>query len=57
MTADIILGLIRHVLTIVGGYYVARGKLDSGSADTIVGAISSLIGVVWSVQNKVQAKV
>jgi len=52
MKMDIILGLIRHALTIVGGYYVARGKLDQGSADTIIGAASALIGVGWSIANK-----
>lgn len=53
MNFEIALGLFRHVLTIVGGYYVSQGKLDASSVDTIVGGVSMLIGTVWSVQHKV----
>ena len=52
MKADIILGLIRHVLTLLGGYYVARGALDQGTADTAVGAITALVGIGWSIHDK-----
>jgi hypothetical protein len=55
MTTDIILGLIRHVLTIIGGYYVARGKIDQDTANTAIGSISALIGIGWSIQHKVSS--
>lgn len=55
MKIDIILGLVRHILTLVGGYYVARGKIDQSSVDTVIGAVSGLAGVVWSVQHKVSS--
>ena len=53
MNFDIAMGLLRHILTIVGGYYVAQGKLDATSASTIIGGISALAGTAWSVQHKV----
>jgi hypothetical protein len=45
---ETILGIIRHVLTFGGGYLVAKGYLDEASATEIVGALTTLIGVVWS---------
>ena len=55
MTSDIIFGLLRHVLTIAGGYYVAHGKIDQDTANTIIGAVCSLAGVGWSIQHKVSS--
>lgn len=52
MTFDIAFGLMRHLLTIVGGYYVAKGQIDQDTVNTAIGGISSLIGVVWSIRNK-----
>lgn len=52
MNFEIILGLVRHVLTLVGGYYVAQGKLDPANASTIVGAVTTLVGAGWSVKHK-----
>ena len=52
MTFDIIFGLLRHVLTLVGGYYVAKGQIDQDTVNTAIGGISTLIGVAWSIHNK-----
>lgn len=48
MTKDKILGIVRHVLTFGGGYLAASGKLEPGEVETIVGAVITLIGAVWS---------
>ena len=48
-TQDSVLnGLVRHSLTAAGGYLVAKGMIDEGSVETVVGAIIALAGVVWS---------
>ena len=48
-TQDTILnGLVRHILTAGGGYLVAKGMIDEGSVETLVGAIITIAGVVWS---------
>jgi hypothetical protein len=48
-TQDSVLnGLVRHILTAGGGYLVAKGMIDEGSVETVVGAIIALAGVVWS---------
>lgn len=52
MKTDIILGLVRHLLTIVGGYYVSKGQIDQSSLDTVIGAVTGIAGVAWSVKHK-----
>lgn len=44
-----ILGVIRHVLTFAGGYFVAQGWLDGATAELLVGAFVTIIGAVWSI--------
>lgn len=52
MKLDMILGLVRHILTLVGGYYVSRGTIDQSTADTAIGALTALAGVSWSIHDK-----
>jgi hypothetical protein len=48
-TQDSVLnGLVRHILTAGGGYLVAKGMIDEGGMETVIGAIIALAGVVWS---------
>lgn len=54
MTRDMWLGLARHLLTVLGGYFVAKGSIDSATADTIIGASIALGGAAWSVVDKKQ---
>ena len=49
-----IMGIARHLLTLAGGYLVAKGVLDAGSAETLIGAGVSIAGVAWSVWEKKQ---
>jgi len=55
MKFDIAFGLIRHLLTIVGGYYVAKDQIDQDSVNAVIGGITSLAGVAWSIHNKIPA--
>lgn len=55
MTFDIAFGLFRHILTLVGGYYVAKGQVDQDAVNTVIGGITSLAGVAWSIHNKIPA--
>lgn len=49
MNKDQILGVLRHVLTFVGGILVFRGVLDDALLQELVGGVSTLVGTVWSV--------
>lgn len=43
------LGLIRHILTFAGGFVVADGWVDPTSLETLVGALVTIGGALWSV--------
>lgn len=48
----IILGVIRHGLTVAGGVLVTNGHLSSSDVEVVAGAGAILVGVIWSVIQK-----
>lgn len=52
MFNDKITGLLRHILTFVGGYLVTSGIIDEQMLTEVVGAIITLVGFVWSWTSK-----
>ena len=55
MTSEEIAGIARHVLTTLGGYFVARGVVDDSTLTTVVAAIVTVGGALWSVWAKKKA--
>lgn len=53
---DAILSLIRHALTAGGGGLVANGTATNDEWQQLVGAIITIIGIVWSIWQRQQAK-
>jgi len=45
---SILNGVIRHILTAGGGALVARGLVAQTDVEALVGAVITIIGVVWS---------
>lgn len=56
MSNEVILGLIRHLLTTAGGVLVTKGYADSSMVETGVAALVTLFGVGWSIVHKGQVK-
>ena len=52
MSNDMWLGIIRHLLTVFGGFFVSKGYVDADMLNTAVGAATTLAGVGWSVLDK-----
>jgi hypothetical protein len=52
MLTPAVMGIARHLLTIAGGFLVARGSLDPQDAETLVGAGMAIAGVAWSLAEK-----
>lgn len=52
---DQLLGIIRHVLTFVGGIIVAKGIIDEALLQEVVGGLMTIVGGVWSVVSKNKA--
>ncbi len=49
MKKEQVLGLVRHLLTIGGGYAVGSGAVDESTSVELIGAITTLVGVLWSI--------
>ena len=56
MNRTMLVGLIRHLLTFGGGYMVANGSMDQGESEQLVGALCSVIGLLWSAYEKHMAR-
>lgn len=52
MTTEQMNGIIRHILSGVGAYLVAIGKLDPEQTELWIGAIMAIVAVVWSYRAK-----
>lgn len=55
MTSGIVAGVVRHVLTGIGGVFAAKYAIDGGTMDAIIGGVTALVGVVWSIWDKKKA--
>lgn len=52
MKREMVLGIIRHTLTFVGGIFITRGLIDESTLQTLVGSSITLIGTIWSILAK-----
>ena len=56
LSKDQFLGIVRHVLTFVGGFLVMQGLVDETMATEMSGAIVTLAGGIWSILDKHKAE-
>ena len=52
MNPETILGVIRHILTFLGGFAIAKGYISADTLPGLVGAVITIVGVVWSAIDK-----
>ena len=52
MTKEQILGIVRHALTFIGGYFITKGMLTETLSAEIIGGVMGLIGTIWSITSK-----
>lgn len=52
MKKEIVLGIIRHTLTFVGGILITKGLLDETLVSELTGAVLTLTGGIWSILSK-----
>ncbi|MGY3278107.1 Pam3-gp28 family putative phage holin [Bradyrhizobium sp. S3.7.6] len=52
MTGDQIWGIARTILAAAGGYFVAKGYVDTDTMTTILGGVGTVFVAVWSVMTK-----
>jgi hypothetical protein len=49
MTKEQIQGIVRHVLTFVGGILVFQGVIEESIVNEVIGSAVALAGALWSV--------
>ena len=52
MNATIVQAIVRHLLTAVGGGFFAAYGITGSTFEAVVGAVSTLAGVAWSLYDK-----
>ena len=52
MTKEQIQGLVRHVLTFVGGILVLQGVVEESLINELIGGVVALAGTIWSIFSK-----
>lgn len=52
MTSEQIWGIVRTILAAGAGYLSAKGIVDAGAADTIIGAVGTIFVAGWSIWSK-----
>lgn len=52
MNATIVQAIVRHLLTTLGGSFLMSFGITGGTLDAVIGAVSTLAGVAWSVYDK-----
>ncbi len=52
MSKEKVFGLIRHILTFVGGGIVLLGYTDDAMVQEVIGGVLALVGTVWSILDK-----
>ncbi len=52
MSKEKVFGVIRHVLTFVGGGLVLLGYSDDAMVQELIGGVMALVGTVWSILDK-----
>jgi hypothetical protein len=52
MTKEQIQGIVRHVLTFVGGILVLQGIVEESLINELIGGVVALSGTLWSIFSK-----
>ena len=52
MKKEVIMAIVRHMLTFVGGILIAKGLVDESTMQELAGSLSTSVGLIWSIIQK-----
>jgi hypothetical protein len=52
MNSTMVTAVVRHILTAVAGGFFVKYGVDGGTQDAIIGGISAVAGLGWSIFDK-----
>jgi hypothetical protein len=56
MKKEQVIGIVRHILTFVGGVIVAKGLTTDAAMVELTGAAMTAIGIIWSIVSKTKSE-
>ena len=56
MKKEQVIGIVRHILTFVGGVIVAKGLTTDAVMVELTGAAMTAIGIIWSIVSKMKSE-
>ena len=56
MDKDMIIALVRHSLTFIGGLLIMKGLIDENALQEVIGSAMSLTSAIWMIVNKKKIK-
>ena len=56
MDKDMIISLVRHSLTFIGGLLIMKGLIDESALEEVIGSAISLTSAIWMIVNKKKIK-
>lgn len=54
MNQTIVMGIVRHALTFIGGILIAKGVFTESAVADLTGLIMTTMGTIWSIVEKVK---
>ena len=52
LSREQVLGIVRHILTFVGGIFIVKGIVDQPVVNEVIGGVMTLTGTIWSIIDK-----
>lgn len=52
LTTTVVTAIVRHLLTGVAGAFTVKYGIDGSTMDAIIGGLTALSGVAWSIYDK-----
>jgi hypothetical protein len=56
MSSEQVAGIVRTVISAVGGYLIGKGLVDAATVTAVAGAAATLAAAAWSVYSKRKAE-
>ena len=56
MDKDMIIALVRHSLTFIGGLLIMKGLIDESALQEVIGSAMSLTSAIWMITHKKKIK-
>ena len=52
MDKGVIAAVIRHLITLMGGFFASRGAIGDSDIEALAGAATVIISIAWSIYEK-----